>query len=204
MQHLVDCRQLTKGMGNVIKFVKLCVSRVSPDSSEAEAKALLLRQVRTFVEERIEFAAESIAEYVTSTIRDGDVLLTFGSSALLRRVLLSAAKTQRKFRLIVVDARPLQEGRETLKALSSHVPCVYTPLSGAARSMQEATKVLLAASCLFSNGAMLAAAGSAMVASLAKARQIPVIVACESYKFVDKVQLDAIVFNELGHPGEVL
>lgn len=42
-----------------------------------------------------------------------------------------------------------------------------------------------------------------MVAALAKARQIPVIVAAESYKCSEKVQLDSIVFNELGHPAEI-
>ena len=42
-----------------------------------------------------------------------------------------------------------------------------------------------------------------MVAALAKALQIPVIVAAESYKFSEKVQLDSIVHNELGHPSEI-
>jgi len=38
---------------------------------------------------------------------------------------------------------------------------------------------------------------------LAKAKQIPVIVASESYKFSEKVQLDSIVHNELGHSSEI-
>jgi translation initiation factor eIF-2B subunit delta len=42
-----------------------------------------------------------------------------------------------------------------------------------------------------------------MVASLARQRGLPVIVACESYKFCEKVQLDAIVFNELGSAQEL-
>lgn len=42
-----------------------------------------------------------------------------------------------------------------------------------------------------------------MVAALAKARQIPVIVAAESYKFSEKVQLDSIVYNELGQTSEI-
>ena len=42
-----------------------------------------------------------------------------------------------------------------------------------------------------------------MVASLAKARRVPVIVVSESYKFCEKVQLDSIVYNELGCAGEI-
>jgi translation initiation factor eIF-2B subunit delta len=68
---------------------------------------------------------------------------------------------------------------------------------------QEVTRVLLGASSLLSNGAMVGPAGTAMVAALAKARQIPVIVAAESYKFSEKVQLDSIVHNELGQASEI-
>jgi translation initiation factor eIF-2B subunit delta len=70
--------------------------------------------------------------------------------------------------------------------------------------LKEVNKVILGASCLLSNGSMLAPAGTAMVAALAKQKQIPVIVASESYKFSDKVQLDSIVFNELGHANEIV
>lgn len=59
------------------------------------------------------------------------------------------------------------------------------------------------ATALFSNGTALAPSGSAMVASLAKCRRIPVMFAVESYKFSEKVQLDSIVCNELGSATEV-
>lgn len=173
------------------------------ETSEAEAKTILLAKLTSFIEERIEFAGESIADSVTSIINNDDVVLTFGFSPLVRKILLTAAKTK-QFRLMVIDSRPQHEGMQMLSALSSAVHCVYSPLSGAAVAMTDVTKVILGASCLLSNGTMLAAAGTAMVAALAKARQIPVIVASESYKFSDKVQLDSIVFNELGHLSEIV
>jgi translation initiation factor 2B subunit (eIF-2B alpha/beta/delta family) len=142
------------------------------------------------------------ARFVSSTIRDDDVILTFGSSPLVRKALLCAAKTKR-FRLVVADTRPLCEGLRTLAAVSNVVHCVYSPLSGAAAAMSDVTRVLLGASCFMSNGAMLAPAGTAMVAALARSKQVPVIVASESYKFSEKVQLDSIVFNELGNTREI-
>lgn len=200
---MVDCRQLTKGMGNIIKFLKSCISRVSPDISEAEAKTIILNKLTNFMEEKLEFAAESIADFISSTINDDDVVMTFGSSPLIRKILRTAAQSKR-YRIIVVDTRPLHEGLQLLSALSPYVHCVYSPLAGAAVAVKDVTKVVLGASCLLSNGTMLAAAGTAMVAALAKAKQIPVIVAAESYKFSDKVQLDSIVFNEVGNPEELL
>ena len=43
-----------------------------------------------------------------------------------------------------------------------------------------------------------------MIACLARHRRVPVIFAAESYKFCEKVQLDSIVFNELGDYRELL
>jgi translation initiation factor 2B subunit (eIF-2B alpha/beta/delta family) len=43
-----------------------------------------------------------------------------------------------------------------------------------------------------------------MIACLAKNRRVPVIFAAESYKFCEKVQLDSIVYNELGDYRELL
>ncbi len=57
---------------------------------------------------------------------------------------------------------------------------------------------------MLSNGNILAPAGTGMIACLARSKRIPVIFAAESYKFVDKVQLDSIVYNELGNHSELI
>ena len=112
-------------MGNLIKYLRFSVSKVPLEASEAEAKTMLLGKLQSFLEERVVYAAENIAKYVVSTIRDHDVILTFGSSPLVRKILLAAAEV-RSFRLVVVDARPLNEGLATLTVLSSRVSCVVS------------------------------------------------------------------------------
>ena len=122
------------------------------------------------------------------------IIIIIQSSSNTPQVLLSLAKTV-SLHVIVVDARPQMAGLQTLKILSRSIHCTYTPLSGAAAAMRNVSRVILGASALLSNGSMIAAAGTAMVAALAKLHRIPVIVAAESYKFCEKVQLDAIVYN---------
>lgn len=114
-------------MGNLIKFMRFSISKISPEISEAEAKNILLDKLQAFLEERVVYAAENIAKYVISTIRDNDVILTYGSSPLVRKVLLMAAQVK-SFRLVVVDSRPLNEGLATLTALSHRVHCVVSLL----------------------------------------------------------------------------
>ena len=189
-------------MGNVIKFVKSCISTTPVDMNEADAKALILENLKSFLDERIVFAGDSIAKHILSTMRDNDIIVTFGYSSLIVKI-LQAAAARFKFQLVIIDSKPLNSGLQTLSALSPLIKCVYTPMSGAVNAIKGATRVILGASCLFANGAMLAPAGTAMVAALANAYQIPVIVAAESYKFTEKVQLDSIVFNEIGNASEV-
>ena len=202
VQYLVDCRPHCIGMGNLIKQLRYVISQISPDLNEADAKTTIIAKLHSFYEDRLIFARESIGKLVADVIHHNDVILTFGSTPLLRKVLLMAA-TEKKFRLIVVDTRPLNEGLKTLRALSSFVDCVYTPLSGAATVMNEATRVILGSSAMLSNGSMLAPAGTALISSLAKSKDVPVIAVCESYKFSEKVQLDSIVYNELGSAKEI-
>ena len=118
------------------------------------------------------------------------------------QILLHAAK-KASFQVVVVDSRPLCDGVRTLRALSPHIDCTYTTLSGASAAIKDVTRVIVGASALLANGAVLAPAGTAMIAALARSSRVPVIVAAESYKFSDKVQLDAIVFNELGASSEL-
>jgi len=48
-------------------------------------------------------------------------------------------------------------------------------------------------------------AGTAQVALIAKAFNVPVLVACETHKSCERVQTDSIVYNELGrHENWVL
>jgi len=205
VQFLVNCRQHSMAMGNIIKFIRFTISTISSDISEAEAKTIIAEKIQAFLEERIIYARENIYNHCNDIIRDGDVILTFGSSPVLRGVLHYAAAVKgRSFTLIVVDSLPHHEGLRTLSVLSPHVKCVYSPLAGAAKCMNDATKVLLGASALLSNGTVFAPAGSGMIACLAKNKRVPVIFAAESYKFCEKVQLDSIVFNELGDYKELI
>lgn len=64
--------------------------------------------------------------------------------------------------------------------------------------MNRADLVLLGTAALLSDGSLYSRAGTALVAMLAKESRIPVVACCETYKFGEKVMLDAVTGNELG------
>lgn len=65
-------------------------------------------------------------------------------------------------------------------------------------SFLQVTKVLLGAHALMANGYVMSRAGTAQVALMAKAHNVPVLVCCETHKFSERVQTDAFVYNEIG------
>jgi hypothetical protein len=159
VQYLVDARQHSVGMGNVIRFLRHSITQVSPDTSEALAKSFLVNALSSFTNERIVLARASIVQHCEDVIRHNDVILTFGSSVVVRYVLTES--TKKNLHVIIVDTRPLNDGIETLRALTEkNIRCTYTPLAGAAAAMRTVSRVLLGASALLANGTMIAPAGT--------------------------------------------
>jgi translation initiation factor eIF-2B subunit delta len=205
IQFLIDCRPHSVSMGNAIKFMRNTVAKVPPEMGEAAAKAHICDEIDAFISERVVIAGDSIADHGNRKISDGDVLLTFGSSSLVRQVLTRARRTGKDFRVVVVDSRPVREGRSMAAALSAEgIPVTYILLGAVSYIMREVTKVFLGSSALMANGAVLSRVGTAVVAMMARSYGIPVMFCCETYKFCERVQLDSVVYNELGHPEELL
>ncbi len=192
-------------MGNAIRWLKDLIIKIDPDVPEATAKSHLLSSIDTFIRERITAADAVIAESASEKITSGDVIVTYAHSSIVAATLLAARAKGTSFRVIVVDSKPLFEGKRlTHKLAAAGIDVSYTPISGAAHSVRDATKVFLGAHAMLSNGRLYSRVGTAVVAMLAHERDVPVIVCCESVKFTDKVALDSIVGNEVAPPEELV
>ncbi|XP_072042450.1 translation initiation factor eIF2B subunit delta-like [Amphiura filiformis] len=203
---LNQCRPKSVSMGNAIKYVKMQITHMPGDISDAEAKRILCEAIDNYVREKIILAAEAISKsYASQKIIDGDVILIFGCSSLIRKVLCDAQTAGKRFRVIVVDSRPKLEGKEQVRRLIEHgIKCSYVLMNSVSYMMQEVTKVLLGAHALLANGYVMSRVGSAMISMVAKTFNVPVLVCCETYKFSDRVQTDSFVSNELGDPEDLV
>ncbi|CAA0814325.1 NagB/RpiA/CoA transferase-like superfamily protein [Striga hermonthica] len=202
---LIECRPLSISMGNAIRFLKSRVINLSPNLSEAESKACLISDIDRFIDEKIILADKVIVKHAVTKIRDGDVLLTYGSSSAVEMIFLHAhEQLNRKFRVVIVDSRPKLEGRKLLRRLvGKGINCTYTHINAVSYVMHEVTRVFLGASSVLSNGTVYSRVGTACVAMVANQFHVPVLVCCEAYKFHERVQLDSICSNELGDPDVV-
>lgn len=202
---LNQCRPLSVSMGNAIKYVKWHIAQTPASLTDAEAKQKLYDLIDDFLKERILLAAQAISNEASSKISNGDVILVYSCSSLIRHVLCDAHKQGKKFRVIVADSRPKMEGKECLRRLVKEgITCSYVLINAVSYVMSEATKVFLGAHGLLANGFVMSRVGSGLISLIAKARNVPVLVCCETYKFSDRVQTDSFVFNELGDPDDLV
>uniref|UniRef100_A0A5B6YW58 Translation initiation factor eIF2B subunit delta n=1 Tax=Davidia involucrata TaxID=16924 RepID=A0A5B6YW58_DAVIN len=201
---LIECRPLSISMGNAIRFLKTRIAKLPVTLSESEAKTTLLSDIDRFINEKIILADQVIVRHAVTKIRDGDVLLTYGSSSAVEMILLQAHELGKQFRVVVVDSRPKLEGRLLLRRLvGKGLTCTYTHINAVSCIMHEVTRVFLGASSVLSNGTVYSRVGTACVAMVAHAFHVPVLVCCEAYKFHERVQLDSVCSNELGDPDAI-
>lgn len=204
---LNQCRLMSVSMGNAVKHLKHHITHMPNNLKDYEAKKKLLETIDSYIRERILLSAVAISKYVQdeAKIKDGDVILVYSCSSIVRKVLCDAWNQEKKFKVIVVDARPKMEGKEMLRRLvRAGIPCSYFMINAASYAMQEATKVMLGAHALLANGCVMSRVGTSQIALIAKACNVPVLVCCETYKFCERGQTDSFVYNELGDPDDLV
>ena len=192
-------------MGNATRWLKLEISKVDIDVPEADAKKGLCDAIDIFIRERVTFADQVIAQSTADKIRDGDVILTYAKSSIVQKALVRAYEEGKKFRVIIVDSRPLHEGKHLAAALIGiGMDVKYCLINGLSHNIQDATKVLLGAHAMMSNGRLFSRIGTALVAMEANEADTPVIVLCETIKFTERTALDSIVHNEIAPADELV
>ena len=202
---LRSCRPLAESMGNAIRWLKKLIVELDPDTPEHEAKDLICEEIDRFIRERVTVTDQAIAASARNQIRDESVVLTYAKSAIVEKTILQAHTHGTRFRVIVVDSRPLFEGKKLATSLMrAGLNVEYLPFSGLAHVIRDATLVLLGAHSMLGNGRLQSRVGTASVALNASKADVPVIVLCESVKFSGKVALDSMVLNEVAPPEELL
>ncbi|KAJ3331022.1 Eukaryotic translation initiation factor 2B, subunit 4 delta, 67kDa [Blyttiomyces sp. JEL0837] len=188
IDYLTTTRTLADSMRTAIRHIKSEITGINIDMPDEDAKDHLKQWIDDYIREKITFAATAIVQHAMNKIKDGDVILTFARSSVVEKLLLAAHAKGIKFRVIVCDSRPKLEGKIQLKRLvDAGIPCTYIFTNALGVVMREVTKLVIGASALLANGAVMARA-----------------VLCELYKFTEAVRLDSFVWNEIGDPDELV
>ncbi|XP_018395729.1 PREDICTED: translation initiation factor eIF-2B subunit delta [Cyphomyrmex costatus] len=205
LKYLCHCRPLGVSMHNAMRHLTWQMTQFSSTLSDEKAKSKLQGMIDTYISEQIQLADKAISLTIQSKISNGNVILTYGYSSLIHKILVEAHSAGKQFRVVVVDGRPWLEGKEQLRRLAKHgIECSYILINALSFIMPEVSKVFLGAHAILANGAVMSRVGTAQVALMAKAFNVPVLVACETHKSSERVQTDSIVHNELGNADDLV
>ncbi|XP_018560851.1 translation initiation factor eIF-2B subunit delta [Anoplophora glabripennis] len=202
--YLQNCRPFAVSMTNALRHFKLQLTQIDSNLKDNEKRAKLQDVIDIYINDDIRKAGDAISMKVNEKIKNGDIILTYGCSSLIRKILLEAHKDGKKFEVVVIDGRPLFEGREMARRLvEAGIKCTYVLINAVSYIMSSVTKVLLGAHALLTNGYVMSRIGTAQVALVAQAYNKPVLVCCETYKFSERVQTDSFVYNEIDDPDKL-
>ncbi|XP_041975849.1 translation initiation factor eIF-2B subunit delta isoform X1 [Aricia agestis] len=187
-----------------LSHLRRYLTQLPADVHEFDAKKKLQEEIDRYIREQIDMAGEAISIAVRQKISDGDSILTYGCSSLIERILCDAHAAGADFTAVVAGSRSAP-AREMLRRLLARGVCtVYVDVASLGSYMRQVSKVVLGCESLLANGAVLARAGSLGVALAARARNVPVLVACETHKFSDRVHTDTIACAECGDPDDLI
>lgn len=153
-----------------------------------------------YVRDRITLAGDEIIKNtltkLSSTTHSN--ILVYARSSIIEKTLIEAKKAGKLFSVTLLDAKPLNEGKNLLSTLTeAGIDCTYSHLTALQSLLPNISFALLGAHAILANGSLYSRAGNASVALLSKLHNVPVYTLAESYKFVDRVMLDSITTNEL-------
>lgn len=118
IEYLKTARPLSISMGNAIRWLKQEISHISIDTTEQQAKEVLCERIDDFIKEKIDLSDQLIIENASKHITEGSTILTYGHSQVLEDLFkYCVVKQHKSFNLIIVDSRPLFEGKKLLQNL---------------------------------------------------------------------------------------
>jgi translation initiation factor eIF-2B subunit delta len=170
------------------------------DSFHGAVRDIILQTVQKIKDEIFQSIHTLVEERAQPHITSGDCILTYGRSSSIELILQHAVAMKRRIRVIVVDCGPLYEGKTFAARLQRlGIPVTYGLITAICTLLPSCTKVMIGASAVLQSGEVYGRAGTATVATAAKAFRKPVLCMCESHKFVPKVWMGSLVQNsEIG------
>jgi translation initiation factor eIF-2B subunit delta len=109
-----------------------------------EAKRELLEAIDDYIYHRVTIAGRVIANNAYQKIQPNDVILTYAKSSVIEATLLKAHAEGIPFSVVVVDSKPLFEGKRLAQSLARNgIPVRYFLVSGIAHAIKGVSKVFL-------------------------------------------------------------
>ncbi|KAL2432354.1 putative translation initiation factor eIF-2B subunit beta [Exophiala dermatitidis] len=184
----------------------------------------VIKGIKEIIDE-INAADDEISAAALEQIHPQETIFTYSSSLTVQRFLLKAA-SKRKFTVIHAEAYPNNHSKTHALLTGAHdgvedeenlpnesfskpltsagITVILVPDSAIFAVMSRATKVILDAHAVLTNGSLVAASGSKAVIKAARFHRVPVLVVAPTYKLSPAYPYDPYKMIEYGDPQKVV
>ncbi|MFH1285565.1 MAG: ribose 1,5-bisphosphate isomerase [Candidatus Micrarchaeota archaeon] len=174
---------LRNSLNNAIRFVFTEITKKKATRDVKTLKKLVEAQEKTY-QENVEKGAKNIAEYGAKEIPRGACVLTHCHSSTAINVIKRAHEMGKEIEVICTETRPKFQGRVTAKELRDAGLKVTMIVDSAVRSFaKEVDCIIVGADAINARGDLVNKIGTAGIAQIAHALDIPFYSAAELYKF---------------------
>lgn len=123
----------------------------------------------------LEASGVNIAKQSLEMIHTSEIIMTIGRSKTVEMYLKHAAKSRRKFQVIVAECAPFCNGHELAASLAAEgISTMIIPDSGIFSVMNRVNKVVIGTHSIMANGGIKAVSGANVMALAAKHYSVPV------------------------------
>ena len=206
------------GEGNFILNEEVQAKNAALDVSSRqdvlqELRQLIVDRITEFIQGRIILPMEHIqknaSRRIFANLQKDDFIIIYKSDSLILNSLIKHLDNpvNKKVRIWVVDDLSDPEGcfsYRRLKEIENEdetltMKIYYSPISSINHIFKKCCvkNVLIGCEGILQNGSVLAHAGTAIIATMAKMHNVPVVVFCESYKFHEDIQTDSVKKNAI-------
>ncbi|MFW9924275.1 MAG: hypothetical protein ACFFDW_13400 [Candidatus Thorarchaeota archaeon] len=186
-------------MTSIHRSLEKIASKIKDDFSSEKAIEIILNEIKS-VNEREMKTAKNLAEKISHFKR----IMILSSSLTIDSALIDFKKELNIEEIIVLESRPLYEGRNTAKKLMKvgyQVTLIIDAAAGFVARNVEA--IILGADTIFSDGAVLNKVGSFNLALIADYYKIPLIVGASTNKQSKSPSINYFNLIEEKNPKEI-
>eukprot|EP00299_Pterocystis_sp_00344_P006804 c188_g1_i1.p1 GENE.c188_g1_i1~~c188_g1_i1.p1 ORF type:complete len:327 (-),score=70.08 c188_g1_i1:3-947(-) len=159
-------------------------TRPKIDFKEIESLKQWVVQTTESVAQKSLASRTTISQLFDRFVVDGMTILTCSFSRVVMECFIYAAKQGKRFNVIVTESRGQSSGTETASRLKNlGIPVTIILDCAVGYHMREVDAVVVGAEAVAESGGFVAKPGPYQISILAQTFNVPVYVACESYKF---------------------
>lgn len=182
-------------LNNIFSFLSSIINSMPMEMNE-ENKKKLIDRIAEFTDQKFFNGETQLIEKGCIQINDNDSILVCNVSSVLKKIFARAKEKGKKFTLYILASQEPQESESMAIELEKlKIPIVFTHINNIQFVISMIDKVFINGICMFSNGYLQAAAGSAIVSMVAHRHRKPVYALLRTIRFSENAYMDSLKVN---------